>query len=181
MTETHDQGTSHATFSTHTHSYLCQHIQLADQKAAFVLAFNSALIASIYASCLKSDHLEKVDDWARFVALAAFIVAGLSICLCFWIVRPRTNTTELPLEDKGPIFWEGILQGSRPQQDYTNYVSKLSESELSQALHDHNHDLAKVCAKKYGWLQWSVTAAGFGVVLGICYFANFFWKNIISA
>lgn len=182
MTETHDQGTSydqgtsHETFATHTHSYLCQQIQMADQKAGFSLAFNSALIASIYASCISGDKDLKVDGDGY--ALTVFVLAGLSMIVSIWAVWPRTKVgwrkKKEPQQDLGIVFWEGILHQRLHPSRYADAVKGRTTEQLSQALLEHIHALARVCQAKYRCLRFAIAITGIAIAPSLAYFIAFF-------
>ena len=179
MTETHDQGTSHdkgtshETFATHTHSYLCQQIQMADQKAGFSLAFNSALIASIYASCISGDEFGG-DGYA----LTVFVLAGLSMIVSIWTVWPRTRVgrgkKREPQADLGIVFWEGILHKRPHPGQYADAVKGRTAEQLSLALLEHIHALARVCQEKYCCLRFAIAVSAIAIAPSLAYFIAFF-------
>lgn len=70
------------------HEFLYRNLTILDDKASGLLSFNSIILATI-AIFLTSTG----DDLARQVCLLAFLIMGVSCCLCLQVIRLHWSDT----------------------------------------------------------------------------------------
>lgn len=145
------------------HEYVREYIALADQKATFVFAGATALLAFLYTSGVSDRWLKLPQTWGilDLVALVAMVGLAIGAFLALLVVIPRT-----PGSRRGFIFWEAVAR-HKSGRDYADELSTLSPASLFQIKAEHTFDLAGVCRRKYRMLRWSlwIGAVGLGASL----------------
>ena|SRR5690348_11304388 len=136
-----DSQESQYQFACQVHHYLQEFIRSADQKASFLLAAASVLLALVgplkthgVGVCLQS---------------SVAVLAGLSVVLCLAVVWPRQRRHR-----HGLIFWKGILAQS--EDEYLTAVADLDGAAATKQILMHCYALARILEKKYDLLPWAV-------------------------
>jgi hypothetical protein len=138
-------------FAYFVHAYLRDSIKFADQKAAFILAIASGLLAFLVKqgaqrSLLTPLEIRHFSEWSAFFAC---LLTGLAGLLSLLVVLPRLGT-----KTGGPIYWGGIKQlGSLP--DYRATIQGLNKNRIVMAVFDHCYDLAEIADRKFELLKWA--------------------------
>lgn len=146
------------------HTYVTEFIKLADQKAGFLFALSTGLLAIMYKNAAQIHFLKAVNTWSfpdflYFVALLALIS---SAALSFLVVKPRTKI-EKP---SGLIFWQTVASFDSTQ-DYLNKALSLSKKEVLQELFYYHYRLSKTCDSKYDNLNAAIIVGIIGITLSI--------------
>lgn len=154
------------TFINGTHTYICDYIKVADQKATFFFTGATALLAFLYKNDVSSRWLRSPADWRLLdiIAFVAMVALALGALLALSVIIPRT-----PGSRRGFIFWEAIAEyGSG--REYADDVSTLSPATLVQIKAEHCFDLAKVCRAKYKWLRVALWVCAVGLTASLAVF-----------
>jgi hypothetical protein len=152
-------------FARHTHEYIREYIQMADQKAAFVFATGSALLAFLYSNQASQAWLRNPLTWATksFVSLIAMFGLAIAAALAVAVVVPRRRGSR-----RGFIFWESIV-ASGSSSAYANRVAGLAEAEIAREQLHHCYELAFVCQRKYNALARAMWAGAVGGTATVVY------------
>lgn len=144
-------------FGKFVHDYTWGNILLAEQKAAFVFAAETAfvgyLITKIPANFVHLGMPEKV-----FIVLT-FVLMGLSVSAVAMAVVPRLGG-----DLRGLIYFKAVASRSVPEE-YTRDALRASKSELDAETMQHNYEMAKICVGKFEFVRRAIW-------LGICGFAS---------
>lgn len=153
-------------FVEFTHQYVREYIQLADQKAAFLFAGGTALLAFLHKSGVSTRWLTPVMQWnvLDIVAFVAMTALAVGILLAVWVVVPRTSGSR-----RGLLFWEAIADYDSGRE-YSDDLRQLSTATLSQVTAEHCFDLARVCRKKYRVLRAAIWAGSLGLAAAVLLF-----------
>ena len=150
------------------HSYTNEYIRFADQKAAFLFAIPSALLAAMYSfgynKNLGFDRLTLLNATFYDTALGTLTllsIAPLALCAVFslCVIAPRLGRlprTFLSVFSKptsstkhiGHIYWGDIIAHGTS----TNYAAGMENriaDDLSRDVATHVYTLAQVAASKY--------------------------------
>ncbi len=145
-------------FANFVHLYIRDFIKFADQKAAFVFAAASAIIAFLvkreaHKALLVPISTRGMSDW--FASLS-FLFVALSGVLSLYVVLPRLRN-----KGKGLIYWKGItsLGGSAK---YIADVEELSDEGLTRSVFEHCYELAEIADHKYEVLKWAMWLGAMG-------------------
>lgn len=142
------------------HAYLRDSIKFADQKAAFILAVASGLLAFLVKqgaqkSLLTPLQIRHFSEWSAFFAC---LLTGLAGLLSLLVVLPRLGTTT-----GGPIYWGGIKRlGSLP--DYRATIQGMDKNRIVMSVLDHCYDLAEIADRKFWLLKWATWFGSFAAV-----------------
>ena len=151
-------STTHSDFADHVHSYLCQFILAADQKAAFTLAASSAVLGFLITRFNDSDHPDSTCAWIFGIVGASFLVVAGG--LATWSLKPIQNG----LKD-GLVAWGGISR----QKSADEYIKAVHGSDLNIEVLTHCYALSAIVRKKYNFLQKAVHCFMVGSVATIVY------------
>ncbi len=110
------QGEQFAPFISLVHSYLVSMVNLADQKAAFVFATESAFLGYLLSAGLLKEMDVPVTAWhlPHWFALTTLVLLGLSIGAVLSVVTPRLGgkATGLVYSEQLPL---ARMAGSTPE------------------------------------------------------------------
>lgn len=149
----------HREFSHFVHEYVREYIQLADQKAGFVFAASSALLAFLYNENFQINWLIPIDDWKllSFLSFGAMILLAVATLFSLFTLIPRTSGSR-----RGLIFWDAIPE-CNSGKDYCEEVINKTPTSLITAELEHTYELSKVCREKYRALKISILTLFFGM------------------
>lgn len=153
-------------FAWRTHEYINNYIRFADTKAAFVVAWASAIIGAIYAGNLHETVMQcrialKDVSYSTTLAVLALILLGASFLAAALSIIPRLPTRQL----SGLIFWESILVHATGDL-YANALERNGRRQLTRDLCVQIHTLAAVARKKYSYVRISMWLAFIGTTFG---------------
>jgi Pycsar effector protein len=150
------------TFANDVHGYLRQNITWADQKAAFVFAAASGFIAYLNSKSA-FEVFKGTEPFAshHLVLIVASVCIVLSAIAAFATIWPHTKGSSA-----GLVFWGAIAKNASPGA-YVDRVKDKTAEELAAAKLDHAFELAKICERKFRWVDAGVRfgIAGFGAAM----------------
>jgi hypothetical protein len=151
-------------FAYCVHAYLRDSIKFADQKAAFILAIASALLAFLVKqgaqkSLLTPLGLRHFSEWSAFFAC---LLTGLAGLLSLLVVLPR-----LGKKTGGPIYWGGILELGGLAA-YKATFQGLDKNGIVMAVLDHCYDLAEIANRKFELLKWATWFGAGAAIAATC-------------
>lgn len=154
-------------FAWKTHEYINNYIRFADTKAAFVIAWTSAIFGTFYVghlheAVIQSHFTLKNISWTITLASLALPLLSASFLAAAWSIIPRLPTRQL----SGLVFWESILVHASGDL-YANALGRNDTNQLTRHLCVQIHTVAAVARKKYRWITLSMWMAFTGTVLGI--------------
>ncbi len=155
-------------FAYFVHAYLRDSIKFADQKAAFILAIASGLLAFLIKqgaqkSLLTPLEIRRFSEWSAFLAC---LLTGLAGLLSLLVVLPRLGT-----KTGGPIYWGGIKDlGGLPE--YRATVQGLDKNRIVMAVLDHCYDLAEIANRKFELLKWATWIGAIAAVAAVIVLLN---------
>lgn len=137
-------------FAEETHQYVRDYIRQADQKAIFLFAGASSLLAYLNSLSITSQWISNPKIWG-IVEVLSFVttfslIAGCAFCA--GTVMPRLNGPK-----RGLIFFNAICE----YQSATEYAGDAISRRLTQLCDEkykHIFDLSSVCREKYKSLIW---------------------------
>ena len=143
------------TFANDVHGYLRQNVTWADQKAAFMFAGSVGLLAYLNArqafGFLRGDVL---FEWPHTILAAAAICLLITAFSAFVTYWPRTKGMRA-----GLVFW-GAIAKNESDGAYVERVRDKTAVELATAKLEHSYELAKICERKFKWVD---AATRFGI------------------
>ena len=150
-------------FARHIHLYVRDYIRLADQKAALVFAFTSALLAFLYDQKLHERWLSYPKHWSALDLVAFLSMASLFTALTFsvLVVLPRLAKSHV-----GYVFFKSIKE-FESASEYANSGTREDEKQLAISILRHTYDIARVCSRKYTFLSLAIWASAIGVLLTV--------------
>jgi hypothetical protein len=148
-------------FAEHVHQYQREYIALADQKAGFIFAASSALLAYVYQQDVHLRWLKSVGDWSATDVAALLGMGGLFVGLvaAALVVVPRLASTH-----KGLIFFLSVAEHPSAGE-YSAAVANETGESLTAAVLQHVYDLALVARRKYRVLNVAIVATAVGAAL----------------
>jgi hypothetical protein len=142
----------------HAHTWVLANINMADNKAAFVV-FGAAALAAYLRPDVASWIAHPVAAPAALVrVLAMLLMIAASVCAVV-VIAPRARGTGLSL-----TYWGGIAAHAS-SAEYIRAVSGRSADELGKTLLEQCYVISELAVRKFQWLQWSVWLAGAGFLL----------------
>lgn len=153
-------------FAESTHQYIREYIRFADQKATFLFAGATALLAFLYKNKVSARWLKPVMQWNILdtVAFVTMTALALSVLLALFVVIPRTSGSR-----RGFLFWEAIAEYDTGRQ-YSDDLRLLSAATLFQVKAEHCYDLARVCRAKYKMLRAAIWTGAIGLIASLFVF-----------
>ena len=150
-------------FARHVHLYVQEYIRLADQKAAFIFAFVSVLLAFLYNEKLHVGWFRHPQHWSALDLVAFLSMASLFTSLTFavLVVMPRLAKSHV-----GYVFFKSIKE-FRSASDYATSISQKDDKQLAISILKHTYDIARVCSKKYMFFFVAFWASIVGVFLAV--------------
>jgi hypothetical protein len=148
----------------HVHSWVLTNINMADNKAGFIVFGTAALAAYLRPGVV--DWLS-APVWSPAPVVKAFamlLVLASSVCAVV-VVAPRARGAGRSLS-----YWGGIAAHDGPA-DYVRAVHQRSADEIGTLLLEQCYVVAGLAVRKFQWLRWSMwlAAAGFLLVLGAAF------------
>ena len=146
--------------------YVREFIRLADQKAAFLFAVGTGMLAFLNGTSVRDRWFQDPRTWSLPDFLAFLTVAGLSIAIMFaiFVVLPRRRGTR-----RGIIFFDAIAEASTAR-DFAEEVAQKDEAALARETLQHCHELSTICRSKYGALDFAIRAGSVGAGALVLYY-----------
>ena len=150
-------------FARHIHLYVREYIRLADQKAALVFAFTSAVLAFLYNKNLHIDWLKHPKHWSALDLVIFLSMGALLIALIFaaLVVLPRLTKSHV-----GYVFFESIKE-FESASEYASIISQKDDKQLAEAILKHSYDIAIICSNKYKFFSIAIWSSAIGILLTI--------------
>jgi hypothetical protein len=145
-------------FGSFVHEYIWGSILLAEQKAAFIFAADTAFIGYLVAT-IPTDfgHLQ-MSLMAILVCAFSLLIGSISATVS--IVMPRLGG-----DLRGMIYFKAVA--SRPTAaDYMSEVLRANRPELDSATMQHIYEIATICTRKYERVRWALWLGLFGFIAG---------------
>jgi hypothetical protein len=151
-----------AKFAEEAHHYISECIRVADQKAAFLFAAGTAVVAFLFekAEPLLGKHPLNGSDWLLIIAMCVVTISAVMAAL---VVRPRFLSKAL----RSYIFWEDVAKLGAKQ--YSNEMMKKNPVEFISSKFANCHQLSLLCHNKYLYLSWAIVVGLLGYFLTIVY------------
>jgi hypothetical protein len=142
----------------HLHTYVTDHIKLADQKAAFVFTVAAAMLCYLFKNDVHEMWLKSIAAWSLLdgCAFVAMVTLALSLVAACLVVRPRLERSH-----DGTVFFRCISKYPSAAE-YTADVLR-GDTDLKEALLMHVFDLSRVCERKYRVLAFSIWLGMLGI------------------
>lgn len=139
---------AHADFATSEQSYISHYIGLADTKAAWAFTIASGAIAYLISKDGVHTQLTAPAFTPAFVILVSpILLLSVSAGCSFLAIVPRHWTS-----GEGLVSYSNVAQ-HRNAASYVSNVARKSSGELTELRLAHCFDIARVCARKYGYLR----------------------------
>lgn len=149
------------TFATDVHGYLRQNVTWADQKAGFVFAACSAVLGYLHSKglleFLRGKAALRPAD-AILAIGASCLIAALAACMATYWPRRKGRRD-------GVIFWAAIANGSQTAGDYVDRIRSRRADDLADEFLRHVFELARVCERKFGFVDVATRFAALGFLL----------------
>lgn len=151
---------AHSQFAYFVHLYIRDFIKFADQKAAFILAVASAILAFLVKQGAQKSLLAPLgnrsfSDWSAFFAC---LLVSLAALLALLVVLPRLNG-----KGSGIVYWGAFLQLGDASA-YKAALQPLDENRLVSAILEHCYELAEIADRKYELLKWATWLGALGAI-----------------
>jgi hypothetical protein len=151
---------AHAQFAYFLHLYIRDFIKFADQKAGFVLAVTSAILAFLVKQGAQKSLLAPLgnrsfSDWSAFFAC---LLVSLGAFVALLVVLPRLRG-----KPHGIVYWGAFLRLGDASA-YKEALRPLDESQLVSAIIEHCYELAEIADRKYELLKWATWLGALGAV-----------------
>jgi len=145
---------------TSTNSY----VQFADTKAAFCVGIASAFVAALLAAKAQAVFIKTgPKNVLGIVSLGAFVLLGISLIAALMVVWPRPWKSG---QNKF-VFWDGIAKGFHLAESFAAEFDAQTDPGLTVHLAREVYELAKVCHRKYIYVDIATFTAAAGAVLAI--------------
>ncbi len=145
-------------FAEETHQYVRDCIRQADQKATFLFAGSSTLLAYLNAISVAQSWLSNPKTWGLLDVLSFLGTSGLMLgaACCALVITPRLGGSK-----RGLVFFSAIQEYETPAEFAIELNSKRPV-ELCEAKLRHVHELSKVCHAKFKSLSLAFRLSIFG-------------------
>ncbi len=152
-------------FMSLVHSYLWSAITLADQKAAFLFAADSAFLGYLLSHGLlrqltRGNAFRLLPEW---LALGCLVSLGISVGEAIYVVMPRLGGNS-----RGMIYFREIAARKNSEQ-YVKDVLSSTDSSLNVALAEHSYEVALISNRKYQHLRFGMWIGVLGFLAGLTY------------
>tara|TARA_R110002020_G_scaffold467917_1_gene691811 strand:+ start:1294 stop:1830 length:537 start_codon:yes stop_codon:yes gene_type:complete len=139
-------------FSSFEEVYIRHYISLADAKATFFCSLYFLVIGGLVSDASVRKMVANAVICVDFSAtILTFIFLFLGAGSAFSVVAPRLRSSN----PQGFIFFDAVAS-FEDGDHYTMELLKLSDSDISRERLAHCYDVAKVCARKYSRLRFSI-------------------------
>jgi hypothetical protein len=132
--------------------YATLHLQIADTKAAGVIAYVS-LLTSYTVS--KLDLSQSVPINAKWVGLTSLVIAGVAIVFALLVILPRARPGNI---HDDTFSWQGVANASK-SVPYAKRIASLTSEEMEQALADTMEAVSLIIGMKYSLARTALIAA----------------------
>lgn len=145
-------------FAEETHQYVREYIRQADQKATFLFAGSSTLLAYLNSISVAQRWLSNPKTWGLLDVLSFFATVGLMVgaAYCAFVITPRLGGSK-----RGLVFFSAIQEYETPAE-YAIEINSKKPIELCEAKLKHIHELSKICHAKYKSLAFAFRSSIFG-------------------
>ena len=152
-------------FMSLVHSYLLSGITLADQKAAFLFAADSAFLGYLLSRGLLRQLTPGNASWLlpEWLAFGCLVALGISIGTAIYVVMPRLGGNS-----KGLIYF-GAIAARKDSEQYVADVLSSTEASLDVALAEHSYEVARISNRKYRHLRFGMWVGALGFLAGLAY------------
>jgi hypothetical protein len=154
-----------STFANDVHVYLRQNVTWADQKAGFVFASSSAVLAYLHSKGWFEFLRGRSSMRPGQVALAVgsgCLLAALGACLATYWPRRKGRPD-------GVVFWGAIARESFSAGDYVSRVRERTADDLADEKLRHAFELARICDAKFRLVDVATRFAAIGFALSLSY------------
>lgn len=152
------------TFANDVHGYLRQNITWADQKAAFMFAGAAGFLAYLNSrnafAFLRGDTPFQRPHVVLAAAAVCLLITAFAAFVTYW---PRTKGMRA-----GLVFW-GAIAKNESGAAYVERVLDKTATELTTAKLEHSYELARICERKFKWVDVGVRFGVAGFSLAILY------------
>ncbi len=146
-------------FSVFVHSYVWSSILLAEQKAGFLFASNTAFLGYLVSTLPK--YFADFPLAQQVLAGAAILSLVLSNAAVLAAVFPRMGGNST-----GLIYFKAISE--RPSSlTYADEVSQSSNADLEKATATHVYEISRICREKYRCVRIALILAFAGFAIGL--------------
>lgn len=159
------QSRHHEAFTSFEHMYLLTYMQLADAKASVFMAITSGAIAYIVGhyglGWIKLEHIR-----LHLILLpVSMTFLTFSAASAFAVIVPRIG------EPTGVIHFRAVAM-RKSAADFASDVLTTSQSEMFEQQMSYCYELARICSRKYRWLDRSLWSGvlGYGSFLATLIF-----------
>lgn len=156
----------HSQFAQFHETYVSRYIALADTKASLIFGISSGLTAFFVNKDVLRQVLLSPKLDPGFVLLITTLLLLVTSALCgFLVVSPRLRSS-VP---KGIVFFASVATFPTGN-DFSQEISRRTESELIDERLRHCFELSIVCARKYDFLRRAMWLALCGITSGFFVF-----------
>jgi hypothetical protein len=151
-------------FISLVHAYLWSAITLADQKAGFVFAVDSAFVGYLL-SAGAARQLRTPGTWhlLQWSALVSLVFLGVSIGGVVNVVMPRLGG-----KSSGLIYFKAV-SARKNSERYVVDVLSSTDSGLNAALAEHSYEVARISTQKYQHLRFAMWVGVVGFLAGLVF------------
>jgi len=161
---THVQNQQFLPFMSLVHSYLWSAVTLADQKAAFVFAVDSAFLGYLLsAGALRQLRTPGIWHLPQLLALVSLVFLGVSIGGVVSVVMPRLGG-----KSSGLIYFKAVAARKNSER-YVLDVLSSTDSSLNAALAEHSYEVARISTQKYRHLRFAMWVGVVGFLAGLVF------------
>jgi hypothetical protein len=126
------------------------YINLANQKAGFVVTFNTIFIG--WVGVTLAQETGKLGIWSLLGLAIVFLLGAISFAIALKVVLPDLSSNSSPLDYHSAIFFEDIAaQNSR--NSFLNHIQSKDEQSLLEDTAFQAHLLAGILKKKMDALK----------------------------
>ncbi len=152
-------------FVSLVHSYLLSGITLADQKAGFLFASDSAFLGYLLSAGLLRELKPGTSPWLlpQWMAFGSLVSLGLSIAIAIFVVMPRLGGSK-----DGLIYFRAIA-ARRKREHYVTDLFSSTDMSLNLALAEHSYEVAQISTRKYKYLRVGMWIGTLGFLAGLSY------------
>jgi hypothetical protein len=140
-------------------------VTLADQKAGFLFAADSAFLGYLISDGLIHQLRLPISDWhmPQWGALASLLFLLVSIGFAIQVVMPRLGG-----KSDGLIYFRAIA-ARKEGRSYVAEVLSSTDLSLSIALAEHTYEVARISTSKYMRLRIGMWVGALGFLAGLAY------------
>jgi hypothetical protein len=142
-------------------SYVTAHLQIADGKAAGVIAYISVL--SGYAASKVSLSEGLPPGFSGWLALIGGGIGLIALILAFMVVKPRRWQGRDPAD---PFSWVG-LSSAASADPYPERLSRLTSDEIQRGLADTVETCSLIIAWKYRFVTAAILSAMVSTIMQV--------------